>query len=83
MKTLTLLIALSLAACATTPCPVDSKPCPAPATCETACLHGYNLGCEWATPTPQGATCQTVCENAMATVPWNVSALTGATSCTP
>jgi hypothetical protein len=69
----------------TTPCPVDTKPCPkpAPATCETACLHGKNLGCIWATPTPMGATCVQVCSNAALTVPWNVAALTTATTCTP
>jgi hypothetical protein len=84
MKTLTLIFALAFAGCATTtPCPVGTKPCPNPpaATCETACLHGHNLGCEWATPTPQGHTCLEVCQNAALTVPWNVQALTTAVVC--
>ena len=86
MKTLTLFLALALAGCATSPCPVGvAQPCPAPvaATCDTACLHGKNLGCQWATPTPQGGTCLQVCANAAQTVPWNVEALTTATTCTP
>ena len=83
MKTLTLIFALALAGCATTtPCPVDTKPCPTPApTCATACSQGTKLGCAWATPTPMGAICQAVCENAAQTVPWNVGKLTSATSC--
>jgi hypothetical protein len=84
MKTITLILALALAGCATTtPCPVDTKPCPkpAPATCATACLHGHNLGCEYATPTPQGKPCLEVCENAAKSVPWNVTALTSAAAC--
>ena len=85
MKTLLTILALICTACATTPCPVGSaQPCPAPAaTCETACLHGHNLGCDWATPTPQGHTCQEVCANAALTVPWTVANLTAATSCNP
>ena len=66
---------LALAGCATLP-PVTTS-----ATCETACLHGHNLGCIWATPTPQGATCLDVCANAAETVPWNVQAMTDATAC--
>ena len=79
------LVALLMAmapGCATTPCPVGGQPCPGPATCATACLHGHSLGCDWATPTPQGAPCQTVCENATASgVPWNLELLTTATTC--
>lgn len=78
------LVALLMAmspGCVTTPCPTAGKPCPAVATCETACLHGRNLGCEWATPTPQGHTCLEVCDNAAQTVPWNVQDLTAASSC--
>ena len=84
MKTLTLLLTLTFAGCATTqPCPTGATPCPAPADCSTACLHGKNLGCQWATPTPAGASCLAVCQNASQTVPWNVEALTTATTCTP
>lgn len=70
-----------LSGCATTPCPVGGQPCPAPATCDTACAHGHNLGCDWATPTPQGHTCLEVCQNAAQTVPWDVQSLTTATTC--
>lgn len=88
MKSITLMLALLAAGCATAPCPVGGVPCPAPtptATCETACLHGYNLGCDWAAPTPPptSAPCTTVCANAALTVPWDVEALTKATTCTP
>jgi hypothetical protein len=79
MKLLTLMIAL--AGCATTQCPVGATPCPAVFTCETACLHGHSLGCDWATPTPMGATCLDVCNNAAHAVPWNVQKLTEATEC--
>ena len=81
MKTITILLTLALAGCATTQCPTGATPCPSPATCETACLHGHNLGCEYATPTPMGATCLDVCNNAAQTVPWDVQALTEAASC--
>ena len=86
MKTLTLLFAIACAACATTPCVVDAKPCPTPKptpTCATACANGSKLSCTWAAPTPQGHTCPEVCTNAAQTVPWNVTSLTNATSCTP
>jgi hypothetical protein len=84
MKTLALILSLAFASCATTtPCPVDvTKPCPTPAaTCATACAQGAKLKCLWATPTPMGASCETVCTNAAATVPWNVKALTSASTC--
>ena len=83
MKTLTLILALAFAGCATTqPCPVETKPCPAPAaTCATACAQGTKLGCVWATPTPMGGTCLEDCTNAAQTVPWDVKSLTVATSC--
>jgi hypothetical protein len=83
MKTIALLFAFAFAGCATTPCPTAGRPCPAPATCETACLHGYNLGCTWATPTKQGASCLEVCQNDAKTIPWDVATLTTATSCAP
>ncbi len=85
MKTITLFFALAIIGCATSPCPTGvSAPCPAPAaTCETACLHGHNLGCDWATPTSQGHTCLEVCQNAAQTVPWNTAKLTTATTCSP
>ena len=51
------------------------------ATCATACANGAGLGCTWAEPTPQGAACTVVCQNASATIPWDVSTLTAATSC--
>jgi hypothetical protein len=79
-------IVLCLFACCatTTPCPTGSSlPCPAPATCATACAQGDALGCAWAAPTPMGATCQAVCDNAAQTVTWDVKALTSATSCGP
>ena len=79
---LTFALLLALApGCATSPCPVAGRPCPGPATCETACLHGHMLGCEWATPTPGGHPCVEVCANAAQTVPWNVQALTTAEVC--
>jgi hypothetical protein len=84
MKRITLILAIALAGCATTQCPTSATPCPAPADCSSACLHGSNLGCEWATPTPAGGTCLQVCENATASgVPWNVIDLTAVTSCQP
>lgn len=52
-----------------------------PATCATACANGAGLGCTWAEPTTQGAACTVVCQNASATIPWDVSTLTAATSC--
>jgi hypothetical protein len=73
MKLITLVLAFS--GCATFP-PVTTT-----ATCETACLHGHNLGCDWATPTKMGASCLDVCENASRTVPWDVQQLTSATAC--
>jgi len=66
------------------PVPVmDAAPTPVPVipSCATACAHGASLGCSWAQPTPKGATCVTVCTNAAATVPWDVVALTSATTC--
>jgi hypothetical protein len=83
MKTITLILALAFAGCATTqPCPVETKPCPTPAaTCATACAQGAKLKCLWATPTPMGASCETVCQNAAQSVPWDVKSLTGATVC--
>jgi hypothetical protein len=82
MRTIIAILALAFAACASTPCPVDTKPCPTPApTCVTACAQGAKLKCIWATPTPMGASCETVCTNAALTVPWNVKTLTAATSC--
>jgi hypothetical protein len=84
MKTIAMILALTLAGCATTqPCPVDVKPCPKPVTanCSTACLHGKNLGCEWATPSLMGGTCLQICNNAALTVPWNVRELTAAVTC--
>ena len=82
MKTITLLLSLAFVGCATTPCSLDTtKPCPAPATCETACANGERLGCIWATPTPMGAPCLDVCRNAGLTVPWNVDALAAANTC--
>jgi hypothetical protein len=68
--------------CVPQPCLVGSSPCPAPATCETACLHGHKLGCDWAAPTPAGATCQQVCTNANASgVPWDTAKWSSATAC--
>lgn len=86
MKTLTLIFALALAGCATTtPCPVDTKPCPNPpaATCATACAQGAKLKCLWATPTPMGASCETVCQNSSLTVPWDVAGLSTTSTCNP
>ena len=84
MKTITLLFALAFAGCATAPCPVGSSaPCPAQATCETACANGTQLKCDWAAPTKQGASCLEVCQNDAKTIPWDVATLTTATSCTP
>jgi hypothetical protein len=81
MKKLTLILALAFAGCATTPCPTGATPCPAPADCSTACLHGKNLGCEWATATTLGGACVDVCTNAEQTIPWDVQSLTTATAC--
>lgn len=83
MKTITLLLAFCAFSCGTvkpTPC---KAPCPQTANCTTACANGSRLGCIWATPTPAGAPCTAVCENAAQSVPWNVDALTTATTCTP
>ena len=82
MKRITPLLFLALAGCTTHTCPTGTAPCPAPATCETACLHGSNLGCDWAAPTPEGAQCVDVCNNATASgVPWDAAKWTTATTC--
>lgn len=84
MKTIILMLTMAFTGCATTPCSVDAKPCPAPAaTCATACANGAKHECGWANPTPAGHTCLEVCTNAAQTVPWNVAGLTSAATCTP
>ena len=85
MKTLLLAFVFAVLGCQS----CATSPTPAPngdggtvtSSCASACAKGTKLKCVWANPTPEGATCVQVCTNAAATVPWNVSALTAATSC--
>jgi hypothetical protein len=51
------------------------SPVPTPdVTCDAVCLHGHNLGCNWATPTPDGASCVEVCRLAQTSpLPWSMS----------
>jgi len=79
MKTLALLTALALAACAHNPTPPD----PNAATCDDVCAHGAELSCVWATPTPLGTPCVEVCENASKHAPWNLECLVLADDCGP
>lgn len=57
------LVTLALLACSAVP------PAPAPydggdpASCDDACAHLAELGCEEAEPTAEGATCVEVCRN--------------------
>ena len=76
MKTIVLLTALALAACAHSP-----TPDPNAATCSDVCAHGAELSCVWATPTPLGKPCVEVCLNASRFVPWELECLSTSNSC--
>lgn len=57
------LLALTFAACATTPLPPVPPPQPATATCADVCANMAKLDCPSAKPTARGATCERVCQN--------------------
>jgi hypothetical protein len=77
------LLALALYGCSgchpVVPPPVP--PAPPVASCQTACSHGAELGCEWAMPTAKGASCEQVCAGAETWDAWAVPCLTAAASC--
>lgn len=79
-----LTIAFVLLQCATpTPNPVTPDPPVTPATCESFCDHGKELGCEWVKPTPEGTSCVAVCESVQVSgiVKWDLECRVKARSC--
>lgn len=62
---------------------VPVGPAPGRATCESACAHLAELGCEAGRPTARGHSCQSVCEDAAATGwgGWDVQCVVDAVDC--
>lgn len=68
MRSLVILAAALVTACASTPRPLHPEPdvvvvYPADA-CPMACARLQTLGCPEGDPTPDGTSCETVCRNA-------------------
>lgn len=76
-----IILALLLAACASTAAP-NPAPRETPETCASACARFRVLGCEEADPTPEGKTCEDVCTSAgNAYVGLDTACVTRAASC--